>query len=85
MCELIGIGQEIIPIYINGDFDFSNIDANTIGTLVVTLGTTGLGEVEPLDQALLWAKEYGIRIHVDAAYGGFFRCLKDSSLIDGRS
>jgi glutamate/tyrosine decarboxylase-like PLP-dependent enzyme len=85
MCELLGIGQEIIPINKNGDFDFSNIDANTIGTLVVTLGTTGLGEVEPLDQALLWAKQHGIRIHVDAAYGGFFRCLKDSGLINGSS
>ena len=49
------------------------VDAEEIGTIVVTLGTTGLGEVEPLDQILPWAKEHGIRIHIDAAYGGFFR------------
>lgn len=85
MCKVLGIEHEIIPINKHGDFDFSTIIASTIGTLVVTLGTTGLGEVEPLDQALLWAKKHGIRIHIDSAYGGFFRCLKDSGLIDGTS
>jgi len=42
-----------------------------------------LGEVEPLEQVIPWAKKNGIRIHIDAAYGGFFRTLKDSDLIDG--
>lgn len=85
MCQVLGIDSQVIPINNDGQFEFEEVDALKIGTLVVTLGTTGLGEVEPLDQALEWAKEHGIRIHIDSAYGGFFRCLKDSELIDGTS
>lgn len=85
MCGVLGMDFEIIAINQEGKFNFDNIDATQIGTLVVTLGTTGLGEVEPLDQALNWAHEHGVRIHIDSAYGGFFRCLKDSDLIDGTS
>jgi glutamate/tyrosine decarboxylase-like PLP-dependent enzyme len=85
MCQVLGVDSVTIPITQDGLFDFSEADASQIGTLVVTLGTTGLGEVEPLDQALDWARKHAIRIHVDAAYGGFFRCLKGSDLIDGTS
>ncbi len=46
-----------------------------IGTLVVTIGTTGTGAVEPLDAILPLAKKYGVRIHADCAYGGFFTIL----------
>lgn len=85
MCQVLGIESIAIPINEKGDFIFSDVDASQIGTLVVTLGTTGLGEVEPLDQALEYASEHNIRIHIDSAYGGFFRCLKDSDVIDGTS
>ncbi len=85
MCQVLGVDSQSIPIDKNGRYDFHEINSDQIGTLVVTLGTTGLGEVEPLDQALKWAKQHGIRIHIDSAYGGFFRCLKDSDLIDGTS
>ncbi len=74
-----------VPVLDNGEFELNIIDPKEIGTVVVTLGTTGLGDVEPLDQILPWAKEHGIRIHIDAAYGGFFRVLKESALIDGTS
>lgn len=83
MCGVLAVDSVKIPILENGSFDLKSVDPNEIGTIVVTLGTTGLGEVEPLEQIVLWAKEYGIRIHIDAAYGGFFRTLKDSDLIDG--
>ncbi len=85
MCQVLGLDSIIIPIDDNGSFVFSDVDAPQIGTLVATLGTTGLGEVEPLDQALKWANEHDVRIHIDSAYGGFFRCLKDSDVIDGAS
>lgn len=42
------------------------------GTVVVTLGTTAAGTVDPL-AAILWLqKEYRFRVHVDAAYGGYY-------------
>lgn len=83
MCGVIAVEGIKIPVLENGLFNLESVNASEIGTIVVTLGTTGLGEVEPLNQVLPWAKEYGIRIHIDSAYGGFFRSLKDSSLIDG--
>ena len=85
MCSVLRVEGVKIPVFEDGTFDLNSIDTDTIGTIVVTLGTTGLGEVEPLDQILPWAKEHGIRIHIDAAYGGFFRTLKDTDLIDGTS
>ncbi len=44
-----------------------------IGTVVATLGTTAVGAVDPLDRILALRKKYGFRLHVDAAYGGYFR------------
>ncbi|WP_263366428.1 pyridoxal phosphate-dependent decarboxylase family protein [Edaphobacter bradus] len=43
-----------------------------IGTVVVTLGTTAIGAVDPLDRILALRQRYSFRIHVDAAYGGYF-------------
>lgn len=83
MCGVLRVESVKIPILNDGSFDLKSVNPNEIGTVVVTLGTTGLGEVEKLDQVLPWAKKHGIRIHIDSAYGGFFRTLKDSDLIDG--
>jgi glutamate/tyrosine decarboxylase-like PLP-dependent enzyme len=49
-----------------------------VGTVVVTLGTTAIGAVDPLDQILLLRARYNFRIHVDAAYGGYFRLIPES-------
>jgi glutamate/tyrosine decarboxylase-like PLP-dependent enzyme len=50
-----------------------------IGTVVLTLGTTGLGTVDPVHEVLALRERYGIRIHVDAAYGGFFTLIADDT------
>ena len=46
-----------------------------VGTVVVTLGTTAIGAVDPLDGILELRERYGFRVHVDAAYGGYFRLI----------
>jgi glutamate/tyrosine decarboxylase-like PLP-dependent enzyme len=43
-----------------------------VGTVVVTLGTTATGAVDPLDHILKLRQQYSFRVHVDAAYGGYF-------------
>jgi glutamate/tyrosine decarboxylase-like PLP-dependent enzyme len=43
-----------------------------VGTVVATLGTTGLGAVDPLPALLALQARYQFRIHADAAYGGYF-------------
>jgi tyrosine decarboxylase/aspartate 1-decarboxylase len=48
------------------------LDTEQIGTVVVTLGTTAIGAVDPLDRILALQQKHKFRIHVDAAYGGYF-------------
>lgn len=49
-----------------------------VGTVVVTLGTTGIGAVDPLPEVLALRERYGFRVHVDAAYGGYFRLIPEA-------
>lgn len=46
-----------------------------VGTVVCTMGTTGMGSVDPLNKLLVLQERYAFRIHVDAAYGGYFTLL----------
>jgi glutamate/tyrosine decarboxylase-like PLP-dependent enzyme len=49
-----------------------------VGTVVVTLGTTAIGAVDPLEEILALRKRFGFRVHVDAAYGGYFKLIEDA-------
>jgi len=48
-----------------------------VGTVVVTLGTTAIGAVDPLDEILKLKERYRFRVHVDAAYGGYFGLIAE--------
>ena len=54
--------------------------AGDVGTVVLTATTTGLGAVDPIADAVPICREHGARVHVDAAYGGFFRLLASSTI-----
>ncbi|MEX0771412.1 MAG: aminotransferase class V-fold PLP-dependent enzyme [Balneolaceae bacterium] len=84
MCRILNIEHLSIPIDGNGepDFDFLEREGHRIGTVVVTMGTTSLGRVEPLHRFLDRARAKGIRVHVDAAYGGFFKLIAGTLGVD---
>lgn len=79
MCEVLQISSREIDIH---DLDIleSEFKKGDIGTIVVTIGTTGTGTVEPLHKILPLAKKYGVRVHADCAYGGFFMLLAKQSV-----
>lgn len=43
-----------------------------ISSVIVTIGTTATGSVDPLPEILSLRSKYGFRLHADAAYGGYF-------------
>jgi tyrosine decarboxylase / aspartate 1-decarboxylase len=49
-----------------------HLDTGTVGAVVATMGTTATGSVDPLVEILELQKQYGFRVHCDAAYGGYF-------------
>ena len=54
------------------------LETHNVGTVVVTLGTTALGAIDPLDDIIPVARAAGARVHVDGAYGGFFALVADA-------
>ncbi len=56
----------------------SELRKGDVGTVVVTMGTTAIGAVDPLEEILALQEKYGFRIHVDAAYGGYFKLIPEA-------
>jgi glutamate/tyrosine decarboxylase-like PLP-dependent enzyme len=79
MCQVLGVEGIAVPVDRQGRMDLDALEARLrdggVGTVVATLGTTSLGAVDRLDAIVPLARRYGARVHVDAAYGGFFRLL----------
>lgn len=77
ICGVLGLGFESIPFDRNGRLDPDalerRLDQGGVGTVVVTIGTTSTGSVDPLPRLLALRERYGFRVHADAAYGGYFK------------
>ena len=79
MCHVLGVKGHPVPTDNRGRLDLAALEdvlrTGEIGTVVLTTGTTGLGAVDPVHEALPVAERHGVRVHIDAAYGGFFTLL----------
>ncbi len=74
--QVLSIEFEKVPCDTHGRMDVQELEKKLqqgkIGTVVVTLGTTAAGTLDPLDEIIELKSKYDFRIHVDAAYGGYF-------------
>ncbi len=74
--EVLGLPFAPVAIDGAGHMSLAHIEellqVGDVGTIVATIGNTGLGAVDSLPDILALAKQYGARVHADAAYGGYF-------------
>lgn len=74
--EVLGLNFAAIAVTPDGRMDVAALEdqlkSGNIGTVVATLGTTGMGAVDPLSEILDLREKYDFRVHVDTAYGGYF-------------
>ena len=79
---VLKLGYAAIPTDARGRMDLEALETELrkgdVGTVVVTLGTTAIGAVDPLEEILRLRDRYGFRIHVDGAYGGYFKLIPEA-------
>mgnify|MGYP001824467997 CR=1 FL=1 len=74
--EVLGIPFADVDVDERGRMDVDAVEEQLsrgdVATVVVTVGNTGLGAVDPLPDILALREKYEFRVHIDAAYGGYF-------------
>jgi tyrosine decarboxylase/aspartate 1-decarboxylase len=81
VCDVLKIDHEIVPTDARARVDMSALETVLkrfdVSAVVVNLGSTGCGAVDPLHEIVALRERYQFRIHVDAAYGGYFTLARN--------
>ena len=76
---VLGLRFSSISVDRRGRMDLERLEdelrQGDVGTVVATLGTTAIGSVDPLERIVTLREKHGFRLHVDAAYGGYFKLV----------
>jgi tyrosine decarboxylase / aspartate 1-decarboxylase len=76
ICGVLGIPFEAVPCDSSARMKTDALERlledGSVGTVVVTIGTTATGSVDPLVDILKLQQKYDFRIHADSAYGGYY-------------
>jgi tyrosine decarboxylase / aspartate 1-decarboxylase len=76
MCSVLKLPFDSVACDRFGRMDLAALEkrlkAGGVGTVVVTLGTTAVGSVDPLPEILGLRERHGFRLHADCAYGGYY-------------
>jgi len=79
--EVLALEFAAVPVTHAGTMNLEALESmladGDVGTVVATLGTTGIGAVDPLPEILELARKHDVRVHVDTAYGGYFTLTRE--------
>jgi len=81
--SVLGLSFAAVPTDRRGRMDVEvlarMLEGGDVGCVVATTGTTGTGSVDPLPDILRVRRQQHFRLHVDAAYGGYFTLASNLS------
>lgn len=87
LSAVLGVPFRKIATDRRGKMDVAALEAalaaGDIGTVVATVGSTPAGATDPLPEILSLRERHDFRLHVDAAYGGYYT-LADNLAADTR-
>lgn len=77
--SVVGSAFRVIPVDRHFRIDLQKLEdllkKEAVSFVVANIGSTGTGSVDNIQELLALRNKYPFHLHVDAAYGGFFRTL----------
>lgn len=83
LANVLDFKYELVRMDDKGKMDLNDLEKKLkrkkIKTVVATIGTTGFGALDDINEILKLKSNYNFRLHIDAAYGGFFKILANNN------